>query len=350
MTEFTGERVIPGQVDADLWAEHVSRYRFAASIAAHLGSVPNVLDVGCGAGYGTAVLAEHAASATGIDIAADAIAYARSNYTYPGLSFLPGSATALPFSDAAFDLVAAFEVIEHLADWKVFLAEARRVMRSGAVFIVSTPNTAYYAETRAKEGPNPYHVHEFTFDEFSGALAAVFPFCTIALQNHVDAFAFYDAQTSLPVDGFLETTAGTPSTAHFFVGICSFRPLASPRNFVYVSQATNLLREREHHIALLQDELGVARAERDQTIRLLDEQIRHTEAQNRWALQLEQELKQKSADLKTVVDALDTAENTVIERTLWAQGLQGKMDLVQASRWLRLGRKLGLGPKIDDHG
>jgi ubiquinone/menaquinone biosynthesis C-methylase UbiE len=108
VTEFTGERVIPGQVNADLWAEHLSRYRFAANIAAHLGSVANILDIGCGAGYGTAVLAEHASSATGIDLAPDAIAYARSNYIHPGLQFLPGSATALPFADASFDLVTAF--------------------------------------------------------------------------------------------------------------------------------------------------------------------------------------------------------------------------------------------------
>jgi hypothetical protein len=107
-----------------------------------------------------------------------------------------------------------------------------------------------------------------------------------------------------------------------------------------VPQATNLLRDREHHIELLQEEVGVARAERDETIRLLDEQIHHTEAQNRWGLQLEQ-------DLKKAAELIDIAENTVIERTLWAQGLQRKLDRVHASRWVRLGRKLGLGPKID---
>ncbi len=53
MIEFTGERVIPGQVDPDLWAEHISRYAFASRFAPGA----RVLDLGCGAGYGTAELA-----------------------------------------------------------------------------------------------------------------------------------------------------------------------------------------------------------------------------------------------------------------------------------------------------
>ncbi len=57
VSEFTGERVIPGQVNDDLWAEHISRYAFAARFAAG----KRVLDIGCGTGYGTAELAQHAA-------------------------------------------------------------------------------------------------------------------------------------------------------------------------------------------------------------------------------------------------------------------------------------------------
>ena len=55
--EFTGERVIPGQVDPDLWAEHISRYALAATLQS---AASKVLDIGCGAGYGTARLAPNA--------------------------------------------------------------------------------------------------------------------------------------------------------------------------------------------------------------------------------------------------------------------------------------------------
>ena len=56
MSEFTGERVIPGQVNDDLWAEHIARYAFAA----RLSDGARVLDIGCGTGYGTAELAQRA--------------------------------------------------------------------------------------------------------------------------------------------------------------------------------------------------------------------------------------------------------------------------------------------------
>ena len=73
MAEFTGERVIPGQVDLDLWNEHYARYLFATRLCRG----KRVLDLGCGCGYGSALLAEAAARVTGIDSAPEAIAYAR---------------------------------------------------------------------------------------------------------------------------------------------------------------------------------------------------------------------------------------------------------------------------------
>ena len=61
LAEFTGERVIPGQVDVDLLNEHMARYAFAARLARG----KRVLDAGCGAGYGSAELAQTAAERAG---------------------------------------------------------------------------------------------------------------------------------------------------------------------------------------------------------------------------------------------------------------------------------------------
>ena len=93
MVEFTGERVIPGQVNDDLWSEHVARYAFARRYA----DGKRVLDAGCGTGYGSAELAQSAAAVTGVDISADAIEYASASYPIPGLRFLESSCTAVPF-------------------------------------------------------------------------------------------------------------------------------------------------------------------------------------------------------------------------------------------------------------
>ena len=94
MAEFTGERVIPGEVDVDLLNEHLARYTFAARLARG----KRVLDAGCGAGYGSAELARGAQSVVGVDCAAEAVDFARAHYALPNLDFEQASCAALPLS------------------------------------------------------------------------------------------------------------------------------------------------------------------------------------------------------------------------------------------------------------
>src|SRR5439155_25371797 len=118
-------------------------------------------------------------------------------------TFLEASALALPFASAAFDLVTAFEVIEHLSDWRTLLSEARRVLSPAGVFLVSTPNKLYYAESRELDGPNPYHQHEFEFEEFRAALEEFFPHVAMMVQNRLESVAFYP-EKPLPMDTRIE--------------------------------------------------------------------------------------------------------------------------------------------------
>ena len=129
MVEFTGERVVPGEVDVDLWNEHLARYHFAARLARS----KRVLDAGCGVGYGSALLAQDALVVFGLDLASEAAAYAHAHYSQPNLFFSQGSCAALPIASASLDLIVAFEVIEHIAEWREFLAEARRVQAGAGV-------------------------------------------------------------------------------------------------------------------------------------------------------------------------------------------------------------------------
>ena len=343
MIEFTGERVIPGQVDPDLWTEHVSRYAFAARWA----SGARVLDLGCGAGYGTAELAGRARSATGIDLAPEAIDHASSAYPRANISFVPASATAVPFRDGTFDLITAFEVIEHLHNWRELLSESRRLLHPNGVFLVSTPNKEYYNDSRGASGPNPFHTHEFEFDEFRGVLAEFFPHCTVLLQNHVEAFAFYQPSGSSPLEGRMDGVRGTPQEAHFFLAVCSLENKPPRPSFLFVHQGSNVLREREKHIEILQRELDDARSAHSQlTV--------HFEEQNRWALRTVEELEAVRRDFTILLEKLTAAEAMVVERTLWAQRLAvqvedftARLNLWRSSRWTKLGRKLNLGPDLD---
>ena len=93
-----------------------------------------VLDVGCGSGAFAAELRD-AASVTGVDLALEAIRLGRRR----GLRDLSvGSAEALPFRDAAFDGVAALDIVEHTDDVRT-LAEIARVVRPGGVVLVHVP-------------------------------------------------------------------------------------------------------------------------------------------------------------------------------------------------------------------
>ena len=221
--EFTGERVIPGQVDTDLWNEHFARYAFSARLARG----KRVLDMGCGAGYGSAELAKQALKVTGLDVSSDAVAHARQHFSSSNVEFVEGSAAAAPLPDQSFDLIVAFEVIEHLADWRKLLEEARRLMAPGGQFVVSTPNKLYYQATRAVSGPNPYHEHEFEFEEFRQALAEYFPHSILFFENHSDGIVFQalGSTSATAADLRMEVSAPDAAKAHFFVAVCAMSPL-----------------------------------------------------------------------------------------------------------------------------
>src|SRR5947207_478523 len=75
-------------------------------------------------------------------------------------------------------------------DWRGFLREARRALAASGQFIVSTPNKLYYSESRRQAGPNPFHVHEFEFEEFRAELGEVFPHTLLFLENHAEGVVF----------------------------------------------------------------------------------------------------------------------------------------------------------------
>ena len=236
----TGERLIPGSSDPDLLNEHVARYKFAEQVA----TGKRVLDAGCGEGYGAASLAKVAAAVFALDRAADAVRRGRD--AYPGVAFARGDCEALPFAEGSLDLVVAFEVIEHLADWASLVRESARVLTRSGVFLVSTPNRPYYQSTRTE--PNPYHVREFDHAEFRSALEETFEHCDIYTENHAPAIALRGRREATARAHF-ESPPDDPQHAHFLLGVCSMDRAPPLRDLAFVADSGNVLRDRESHIA-----------------------------------------------------------------------------------------------------
>jgi SAM-dependent methyltransferase len=166
---FTGERFIPGAA-GEIWYEHWHRYHFVTPLVAGR----EVLDIACGEGYGSALLAAHAARVTGADIAATAVAHARARYaSRPNLEFREADCAALPFADASFDVVVSFETLEHIEGQEAFLDEVRRVLRPTGFVVLSCPNKAEYSDKR--DHINEFHYRELYRDELAALVGARFP-------------------------------------------------------------------------------------------------------------------------------------------------------------------------------
>ena len=168
--EFTGERFMPGEGGPLLYYEHAHRYLIAAKFVAG----KRVLDVASGEGYGSDWLAASAELVIGIDNTPVAVAHARRRYGgAQNLDFLVGDANHLPLPSDSFDVIVAFETIEHLAKPEGFLGELKRVVRKDGIVLISTPDKATHSEESQRH--SDYHLREFYLGEFEKVLSAHFP-------------------------------------------------------------------------------------------------------------------------------------------------------------------------------
>jgi SAM-dependent methyltransferase len=174
---FTGERFVPGEGGARIAYEHYHRYFFAQGLAR--GKV--VLDLGCGEGYGSNLLAEVSENVTGVDLSPEAIEHARTRYPRANLSFLVGDCRRTRLPEHQFDLVVSFEMIEHIAEHEELLREVQRLLKPGGVFLVSSPDKEFYSEAEGFE--NPFHIKELYIREFHALLRKNFAHVVLFAQR-----------------------------------------------------------------------------------------------------------------------------------------------------------------------
>jgi 2-polyprenyl-3-methyl-5-hydroxy-6-metoxy-1,4-benzoquinol methylase len=163
MKVSTLERLIPDQVAPDdvtgraTLTLHLQRYEFAA---AHL-KPGRLLDIACGVGYGTHLMAEKArdiVEVIGVDLSQQAIEYARQHYASGQVHFQQHDAMTF-VDERGFDSIVSVETLEHVPDPIGLITHLVGLIRSGGVFIASVPTTP-------SVDVNPYHLHDFTERSF----------------------------------------------------------------------------------------------------------------------------------------------------------------------------------------
>jgi SAM-dependent methyltransferase len=168
---LTGERTLPDVPLENYWfRRHLAVYEWIARRVAGC----RVLDMACGEGYGSAVMARNAASVVGLDANLEAHEHAKLRYRAANLSFERGMVENFG-EPGSFDVVVFLQTIEHVFDPPAVLAHHRALLAPGGTVYVSTPNLLTIAPEGADKSGNPWHIREYRAAEFQRLCASAFP-------------------------------------------------------------------------------------------------------------------------------------------------------------------------------
>lgn len=329
MLDFTGERFIPSEGGVIRY-EHMHRYGWSLQIVAGR----DVLDIACGEGYGSALMASRARSILGVDISKDAVAHARARYgAQPNLRFEVGSVTAIPLGDASVDVVISFETIEHLAEQAEMIAEIRRVLRPDGLLVISSPNKKVYSDDRGYV--NTYHVKELYFDEFDALLRQRFPYVEYLGQRLATSSLMVPLTGSEPAYQALTMAGERISTSTveadrimYFVAVCSANalPELSGKASIYFEDGIDLHEQEEamrRWASSLDKEEKVLRERLGQLQKEFDER-------SEWALALDREVITLRDELGSLAATKDGAG--AIQAAETAKDLQQQISVLDAKR------------------
>ena len=303
--EFTGERYVPNLDSPEISYEHWHRYIYATQFVRD----KVILDVACGEGYGSCLLAQSARQVIGVDISRETIDHAANKYVLPNLRFEVGSLASTGVKDSDVDGVVCFESIEHIGeeDQEAFLREVKRVLRPDGFLLISTPNKLLYSD--APNYRNEFHVREFHVNEFRSFLEKAFVHVMLLGQRiyPVSYVWTLDGAPSPVVEHRLEYTAEgfrpshKPREALFVIAICSDAPIGDAPSSVMIDLSHRLLGPLEA---------------RDAQVRGLAEQLEARDAQARG---LAEQLEARDAQVQGLAGQLEARDAQV-------QGLAGQLE------------------------
>jgi SAM-dependent methyltransferase len=290
------ERFVPDQDRGRLIeVEHIARYQWAAQAAR--GRI--VLDAGCGAAYGSRLLADGGASEViGVDIAASVLESVAPSMP-DNVTLRTGDLRRLEFEDDSFDLIACFEVIEHFTDPSTVIDELVRVLAPAGILLVSSPNRGVY------QADNPHHLHEFTPAELKAELERRLVNVTLVRQHDYvvsavltdDAYATGDGASIEDVT-LRKLVGATPGDEAYTIAIASD---AAPPQLTQLATLTGTL-ELTEWLSVFDDQTDAINA-KDNYIKELEARLAEHDRLGVMLTQAEQQLAQMP-DLNIRIGAL----------------------------------------------
>ena len=266
MLKFTGERIVP-QADnclpafaRKMFQEHIARYQFCL----HNFPGGEVLDVGCGVGYGSHFLARNSDwRITAFDLSEEAIAHARKFYSHPSINFENGNAEAFDFGKK-FDLVICFELIEHVPNQEAVLRGIKKALKEDGFLVLSTPRPL---GTKRSE----FHVRELSFVECSNLLQQYFPYVVFFHErNHLCSLITEKQPDSLASVLHLNNDF-SENTADYFLAVAGNVPISmegiSP---VLVLNDDEYLLNLENDVQILKKDIDILLNEKNDFLKHID--------------------------------------------------------------------------------
>lgn len=192
--EFTGERFLPG-CGVDITFEHYHRYSFIKDLV----NGKKVLDLACGEGYGSFLLAGWATEVVGVDVNAEVIERAKEKYINNNLKFKNINCLNLSdeFPEESFNVVTFFEALEHIncEEQKIVIKQIKRILKKDGILIISSPNKNLVKEIGNPD--NEFHLCELTLEEFQDLLNRFFKKMFFLAQRFESASFIWPIKQSL---------------------------------------------------------------------------------------------------------------------------------------------------------
>lgn len=243
--KWTGERLETFVLDESM-VEHLHRYAIAMEYVID----KTVLDIACGEGYGSNLLAGKAKAVTGMDIDRGVINRASKKYSKDNLTFLVGTVDQIPARDQSFDVVVSFETLEHTNEHEQIFRELKRVLRPDGLLIISTPEKKYYSDLTGYQ--NPFHLKEVYEREFISLIKNHFSYhyCLYQSSGLSSVVMFEESSKIIMYEGTYEQLSAGTTDPLYLVAIAANREINKPASSIFLGRRIfqAILSEKEREL------------------------------------------------------------------------------------------------------